>query len=178
MMVSPSWITDMLERRGVAYELLHTCAELMTRQMPHGAHKSQDCLASVVMIIADGRPVQLILPAGRRVVLAQARKLLAADSIRLASEMEMERFFSDCESRSIPPLRRWKGVTVLMDYSMASSQNLLFPAGGNEHMIRLRFEDWFGLVSPGVAFFTEAGLALRLTTGPPSASFVFSDAGA
>ena len=164
MMGAPSWITDMLEKRDVAYESLHTSAAFLASQMPHGAQISHDCVASVVMIFADGRLVQLILPASRRVVLAQAGKLLAAGSIRMASKPEMERLFSDCDARSIPPLRRWKGVTVLMDFSMASTRNLLFQAGGNEHTIRMRFQDWFELVSPGLAFFTEAGHSSRRVT--------------
>ena len=112
--------------------------------------------ASVVMIIADGRPVQLVLPANRRVVLARVQRLLAAKAVRLASEVEIERHFSTCETRSIPPPRLWKGVMVLMDFSMASTRSLVFQAGGYQKTIRLRFQDWLELVNPGVGFFTEA----------------------
>lgn len=146
----------MLEKRGVAYESLHHRVALTARVEAHGKHIGGDCLAKVVMIIADRVPVQLILPASRSVVLDRVRKLLAADSIRLASEVEMERLFTDCAARSIPPLRRWKGVVVLMDFSMAGTRHLIFQAGGHEDTIRLIFQDWFELVSPGVAFFTEA----------------------
>ena len=103
--------------------------------------------------MADGRPVELILPASRRVVLDRVRKLLGANAIRLASEAEMERIFTDCETGAIPPLRHWNDVTVLMDASMALAPSLVFQAGTHEDAIRLKFQDWLELVTPRVEFF-------------------------
>jgi Ala-tRNA(Pro) deacylase len=154
-MTSTSWINEMLEKRGVPYELIQHTFAFTTAEATHGKHNSSDCLVRVDLIVADRRPVQLILPATRRVVLDRVRKLLAADSTRMASETEIERLCGGCEKRSIPPFRRWKGVIVLMDFSMASTRNLMFEAGEHEGIIRLSFQDWFELVSPGVAFFTE-----------------------
>ncbi len=65
----------------------------------------------------------------------------------------MERIFTDCETGAIPPLRRWKDVTVMMDSSMSSARELVFQAGTHEDAIRLNYQDWFALVSPRVEFF-------------------------
>jgi Ala-tRNA(Pro) deacylase len=110
-------------------------------------------LAKVVVVIADGRPVELVLPASRRVVLERVQKLLGASAVRLASEAEMEQIFTDCETGAIPPLRHWKDVAVLMDASLASVRDLVFQAGTHEDAIRLKYEDWFALVTPRVEFF-------------------------
>jgi hypothetical protein len=99
--------------------------------------------------------VELILPASRRIVLDRVGKLLGADAVRLASEAEMEKIFTDCETGAIPPLRHWKDVAVFMDASLASAETLVFQAGTHEDAIQLNFHDWFALVSPGVGFFSE-----------------------
>jgi Ala-tRNA(Pro) deacylase len=154
-MATAAWIKDMLEKRGVAYEELHHRVAFTAQEVAQSEHISGDRLAKVVVIIADGRPVELILPASRRVVLDRVRKLLAADAIHLASEAEMERIFTDCETGAIPPLRHWKDVTVLMDASMSNTRDLVFQAGTHADAIRLKFQDWLALVNPRVESFTE-----------------------
>jgi len=154
-MATTAWIKSMLERRGVAYEELRHRVAFTAQEVAQSEHVSGHCLAKVVVVVADGRPIELILPASRRVVLERVRKLLGADAIRLASEAEMERIFSDCETGAIPPLRHWKDVTVLMDASMSNARELVFQAGTHEDAIRLKFQDWLALVKPRVEFFTE-----------------------
>jgi Ala-tRNA(Pro) deacylase len=152
-MTSTGWIKDMLEKRGVAYESLHHRVAFTAQEVAQSEHISGDCLAKVVVVMADDRPVELILPASRRVVLDRVRKVLGANAIRLASEAEMERIFTDCETGAIPPFRHWKEVPVLMDASMSNAQDLVFQAGTHEDAIRLKFQQWFALVNPRVEFF-------------------------
>ena len=152
-MTSTSWIKDMLEKRGVAFESLHHRVAFTSQEVAQSEHISGDNLAKVVVVIADGRPVELILPASRRVVLDRLRKLFGVNAIRLASEAELERIFTDCETGAIPPFRHWKEVAVLMDASMSNAQDLVFQAGTHEDAIRLKFQQWFALVNPRVEFF-------------------------
>jgi Ala-tRNA(Pro) deacylase len=67
----------------------------------------------------------------------------------------MERFFPDCEVGAVPPLRHWKDVGVLMDRSLSGEGDILFQAGTHTDAIRLRFRDWYELVKPQVAAFSE-----------------------
>lgn len=82
-MTSTKWIKDMLEKRGVAYESLHHRVAFTAQEVAQLEHISGESLAKVVVVITDGRPVELILPASRRVVLERVRKLLGA--MRFAS---------------------------------------------------------------------------------------------
>ena len=154
-MATATWIKNMLEKRGVAYEELHHRVAFTAQQVAQSEHVSGHCLAKVVIAMADGRPVELILPASRRIALDRVRRLLGADVVRLASEAEMDQIFTDCETGAIPPLRHWQDVTVMMDASMAGAQDLVFQAGTHEDAIRLKFQDWLTLVSPRVEFFAE-----------------------
>ena len=152
-MATATWIKNMLETRGVVYKELHHRVAFTAQEVAQSERVSGHCLAKVVVAMADGRPVELILPASRRVVLDRVRRLLGASAVRLASEAEMEKVFTDCETGAIPPLRHWKDVTVMMDASLSSAQDLVFQAGTHEDAIRLKFHDWLALVSPRVEYF-------------------------
>jgi Ala-tRNA(Pro) deacylase len=158
-MATAEWIKDMLEKRGVAYEELHHRVVFTAQEVAQSEHVSGNRLAKVVVVIADGQPTELILPASRRVVLDRVRKLLGASEVRLASENEMDKIFADCETGAIPPLRHWKDVTVLMDPAMRVEGDMVFQAGTHEDVIRLKFHDWLQLVNPRIETFTEPEIA-------------------
>jgi Ala-tRNA(Pro) deacylase len=155
IMATITWIKSMLDRRGIAYEELHHRVAFSAQEVAQREHVSGHRVAKVVVVVADGRPVELILPASRRVVLGRVEELLGAVEARLASEAEMERIFTDCETGAIPPLRHWKDVEVIMDASMPGGGDLVFQAGTHEDVIRLKFRDWFELVQPLVGAFSE-----------------------
>jgi Ala-tRNA(Pro) deacylase len=157
-----AWIKSMLERRGVSYEESHHRVVFTAQEVAQREHISGHRLAKVVVVLADGRPVELVLPASRRAVLDKVKELLGAARVRLASEAEMSTIFTDCETGAIPPLRHWKDVAVLVDASMPSHGDLVFQAGTHEDVIRLNCQDWLRLVRPLVASFTESEHSARL----------------
>lgn len=155
-MTTTVWIKEMLDRREIPYEQLHHRVAFTAQGIAQREHVSGHRVAKVVVALADGRPVELVLPASRRVVLDQVRELLGANEVRLASEAEMDRIFTDCETGAIPPLRHWKEVEVLVDATMPNEGDLVFQAGTHEDVIRLRAQDWFGLVRPLVGSFSQS----------------------
>jgi Ala-tRNA(Pro) deacylase len=153
-MAASAWIKQMLNARGVPFEEHHHLDAFTAQELAEREHVSGHRVAKVVVVIADGRPVELVLPASRRVALDQVRDLLGAGSVRFASEVEMERFFTDCELGAVPPLRHWRDVEVWMDASMQVEGDIVFHAGTHQDAVRLRFADWFALVQPRVGAFT------------------------
>jgi Ala-tRNA(Pro) deacylase len=147
----------MLERRGIPFEELHHPEVYTAQEVAQREHVSGHRVAKVVVVIADGRPVELILPASRHVNLDRVRTVLHAQELRLATEEEMERSFTDCEVGAIPALRHWKDVDVLMDRSLNVEGDILFQAGTHADAVRLNFRDWYEMVNPQVATFSEPG---------------------
>ena len=156
-MATPLWIRKMLERRGIAFEELHHPEVYTAQEVAQREHVSGHRVAKVVVIMADDRPVELILPASRHVNLDRVRTVLHAHALRLATETEMEKFFTDCELGAIPPLRHWKDVGVLMDRSLNVEGDILFQAGTHADAVRLNFRDWYEMVKPQVATFSVPG---------------------
>jgi Ala-tRNA(Pro) deacylase len=153
-MSTATWVKDMLNQRGVAYEELHHPEAFTAQEVAQREHVPGHRVAKVVVVIADGKPVELILPATRRVLLGQVRMRLGAQEVRLATEQELQRHFADCELGAMPPLRHWQGVDVFMDDSMRVDGDIVFQAGTHLDAVRMRFEDWFALVNPRVDYFT------------------------
>jgi Ala-tRNA(Pro) deacylase len=145
----------MLRARGVPFEEFHHPAAYTAQEVAQREHVSGRRVAKVVAAVVDGRFIELIVPANRRVRLDQVREVLRAREARLASEKEMEEVFGDCEVGAIPPLRHWEGVDLLMDRSLQVAGDILFQAGTHEDAIRVRFRDWSELVRPQVATFSE-----------------------
>lgn len=155
-MNAPGWVRKLLQSRGIPFEELHHPDAYTAQQVAQHEHFTGHRVAKVVVALADDKPVELILPATRRVDLDRVRELLGARNVRLATEAEMEKIFTDCETGAIPPLRHWQDVEVLMDASMdVGVGDILFQAGTHHDAVRLSFRDWFDLVNPRVEEFCE-----------------------
>jgi Ala-tRNA(Pro) deacylase len=154
-MATASWIRTLLEKRGVRFEERHHREVYTAQEVAQCEHVSGHRLAKVVVVVADGRPMELILPASRRVDLDRLRKVLRTHFVRLATESEIERFFGDVEAGAIPALRHWRDVEVLMDRDMEVEGEIMIQGGTHEDAIRLDYHDWFDIVRPRIASFSR-----------------------
>jgi Ala-tRNA(Pro) deacylase len=154
-MAAATWIREELDQRGIAYKELHHREAFTAQEVAQAEHVSGHCVAKVVCVLADGRPVELILPASRRVDLEQVRDLLGAEKLRLATEDELACWFDDCEVGALPALRHWRDVDVIMDGNLTSSGDILLLGGTHSDAIRMNFDDWFAMVNPRVELFSE-----------------------
>jgi Ala-tRNA(Pro) deacylase len=154
-MATPIWVRKMLQLRGIPFEEFRHVEAFTAQEVAQREHFSGHRLAKVVVVMADGRPVELILPASRHVSMDRVRAVLNARELRLATEGEMETVFTDCEVGAVPPLRHWKDVAVLMDRSLQVAGDILFQAGTHTDAIRVNFRDWYEMVNPQVATLSE-----------------------
>jgi Ala-tRNA(Pro) deacylase len=156
-MATATWIREKLDREGIAYQELRHPAALTAQEVAQREHVSGHRVAKVVCVLADGCPIQLVLPASRRVMLEWVRELLGARQVRLATEEELGWFFSGCELGAIPALRHWPGVKVLMDGHLRCDRDIFILGGTHSDALRIRFDDWFDLVNPRVELLSEPG---------------------
>lgn len=165
-MATATWIRDSLAKRGVDFEELHHDEVYTAQQMAQCEHVTGHRVAKVVVVMADGRPFEVVLPASRRLDLQRAKEFLRAGECRLATEQELSKHFIDCEVGAMPALRHWQGVDVLMDFSMKVHGDIVFHGGTHCDAVRMNFDDWFDMVSPRVGSFTDP-----IGSGPRRASF-------
>jgi len=154
-MAIATWVREELNQRHIPFEELHHPEAYTAQQVAQYEHVSGHRVAKVVCLMADGRPIELILPASRKVNLAWVGQLLGAAEVRLATEEELRTWFADCEVGAIPALRHWRGVDVLMDGHLETGGNILILGGTHRDAIRMRFDDWFEMVQPRVELLSE-----------------------
>lgn len=154
-MSTATWVRDELDQHGIAYEELHHPDAYTAQQVAQREHVTGHRVAKVVCVMADGRPIELVLPASRRVVLDCVRELLGANEVRLATEDELGQHFTGCEVGAIPALRHWRGVDVIMDGNLCCGGDIFILGGTHRDAVRMKFDDWFELVNPRVEEFTE-----------------------
>src|SRR5262245_29185183 len=155
VMAAATWVRGELDRRGVPYQELNHPEACTAPGVARRGHTSSPRLAQVVCALADGQPVALVLPAGRKVRLDRVSEVLRAREVRLATEDELGRYFTGCEAMAIPAPRHWPGVEVVMDGHLCCDGDILLLGGTHCDAVRLRFEDWLRLVRPRVEFFSE-----------------------
>ncbi len=153
-MTTPLWIKKMLEQRGVPYRESHHAEAVTAQEVAQHEHVTGHRVVKVVVAVADGKPIELVLPAARKVDLDRLRTLMGVHDLRLASEAEMASMFPGCEVGAVPPLDNWPGIPVIMDRSMDVKGEILFQAGTHEDAVRVRFDDWFRVVHPRVEEFS------------------------
>jgi prolyl-tRNA editing enzyme YbaK/EbsC (Cys-tRNA(Pro) deacylase) len=120
-----------LQMRGIPYEEANL--------KDAGEHR----VVKAVVVIADGKPVTLVLPANREVNLGLVRGILGAEEARLANDEETALFFPEWD------------VPVLMDRSLYAEGDIVILAGTHGDAIRLKFRDWYDMVRPRIAVFAE-----------------------
>jgi Ala-tRNA(Pro) deacylase len=154
-MATATWIRNDLEERGIAYEELHHDDAYTAQTVAQREHVSGHRVAKVVGVMADGRLIELVLPASRRVMLDWVRDLLRAREVRLATEAELEQCFTECEPGAIPALRHWPGVDLIMDGNLRVDGDILIQGGTHRDAIRMRFDDWVKMINPRVELLSE-----------------------
>lgn len=163
-MAMQAWVRQALEAHKAPYQELHHGLAFTSQHLAELEHVSGHQVAKVVVVIADGRPIEAVLPASRYVDLGMIRETVGANRCRLATEQEIAARFDGCEVGAMPPMRRWPGIDFLMDESLRTSGDIVFPAGTHRDAIRMKFDDWEDLVQPRIANFSrEIGGAGRDT---------------
>lgn len=153
-MALKGWIRDTLERSGIPYSVLHHDRVFTAQGLAHREHFSGRHVAKTVVLMANGYPVQAVLPASRHMDLAKFAAVLGVADLHLATEGEMRGLFPDCAVGAEPPLRHWKNVELWMDESLRTNGDILFAGGTHEDGIRMNFADWYRVARPNVAAFS------------------------
>ena len=91
--------------------------------------------AKVVICVADGEPIQAVIPAPLIVNLDWLSALAGASSMRFALNEESQTWFSDCEPGAMPP---WSahGQRAFVDSALTAEFDVVFHAGTHRQAIR------------------------------------------
>jgi len=154
-MSTPVSIHAFLEDARVPYTVVPHPTNLSAQMDATGRSMPARGWAKVVICVADGEPIQAVLPAPLIVNLDWLSALAGASSIRFALNEESRTWFLDCEPGAMPPLGPLYGQRVFVDSALATEFEVVFNAGTHRHAIRMRYTDLAAVTQPTIGRFAE-----------------------
>lgn len=135
-----------LDANGVQYDIIPHPHTVSSHETAAVAHVSEDQLAKSVVLEDEEGYLLAVLPASRRVAIGELREQLNR-SVELAGEGELGELFEDCETGAIPPVGAAYGIPSVVDDSLFEASEVYFEAGDHEDLVRMRAEEFLGLLS-------------------------------
>jgi Ala-tRNA(Pro) deacylase len=151
-------IREFLKSRQVWFETVLHCPAPYASKRAQCVHVSGRRVAKGVLVKAAGGDVLVVLPATQRVDLNRLARYLGEAEVRLATEDEVERVFSDCERGALPPFGRLYGLKTVVDVSLGTSGELIFQANFRHEGVRMRYHDYDAIEAPARAQIAVPGL--------------------
>jgi Ala-tRNA(Pro) deacylase len=143
-----------LRENGVAYETQHHPQAFTAQEVAASEHIPGRILAKVVIVIADGQPTMLVLPANQHVYLPEVARVLKAKEAHLAEESEFAPLFPDCEVGAMPPFGNLYSLPVYVDAVLTNEDRFYFQAGSHTDTMSMSYSDFARLVKPTVTALT------------------------
>ncbi len=146
-------LKDYLERAGVTYSTITHPVAFTARDAAAAANVVGRDFAKTVVVRIDGVLSMIVLPASRRLLLADLREMLGSDDVRLATEGEFRDAFPDCEVGAMPPFGNLYGMRVYVAAALADEPTIAFNAGTHTDVVQISYADFQRLVQPHVLDF-------------------------
>lgn len=154
-MAATSLVHEFLRDARVPYTVLPHSRAVTARGEAAAAHVPGDHWAKVVICVADGEPIQAVVPATRTVDLEALLDLTGAMKIRLATEEELRLLYPDCQDGAIPPFGHIFRQRVFVDIALAGQTHIVFNSGRHTEAIAMRSADFASVVRPIIADFAQ-----------------------
>ena len=139
-------VEQYLSREGVPYEMTQHAPTLSASQTAQACHISGHRIAKGVLVKDEQGYVLVVLPASHHITFEEL-DLRLHRPLRMASEREAARLFSDCETGSIPAVGAAYGLEVVLDESLADTPDVYFEAGDHKTLVHVRGPDFDRLMA-------------------------------
>lgn len=126
-------LKDYLADARVDYDLVDHRRTETSSKTAQAAHVPGDRLAKGVLLHHDGGYVLAVVPSTHRVELDSLEQTFGR-GLKLASELEIESLFDDCQLGAIPPAGAAYDVETVVDESLDLLPEVFFE-GGDHHTL-------------------------------------------
>ena len=134
-----------LAEHGVEYDVLTHSPTPSASRTAESSHISGNRIAKGVVLKDEAGYLLALLPASHHIGLDEINSILGR-SLKLATEEETSRLFSDCEVGAVPAIGAAYGLDVVMEESLARQPDIYFEGGDHTSLVHLSGEQ-FGKLS-------------------------------
>lgn len=148
-------VVEYLNEQGCEFKVTEHKTVFTASQLATVEHVSPRQVAKPVVVRASNERFYLcVLPADRKISLFALEQHLDVDNVRLATESEMEKLFSDTALGAEPPLGNLYHLPTLMDRSLAKDKEIVFQGGTHERSVWMPMAEYRRLANPTVLKFS------------------------
>ena len=133
-----------LRERGASFRLLEHAPVFTSEEAARVRGTPREAGAKALVLLAQDRPVHVVLPGHRRVDNAQLRAILGTRTLRFATPEELLSL-TGCIPGAVPPFGNLFGLPVFVDEELAQRDEIAFNAGSNSVSIVMRCADFLRL---------------------------------
>ena len=155
-------LAEILKRERVPYLMVRHPPAFTAPELSALAHIPGRRSAKVVICIADGRPLQAVVPAHYSVDLEALRELARAVSLRLAREDEIAALYPEFEVGATPPFGMLHGHPVFVERCFVGEPEMVFNAGTHTDSLCMHYGDFAEVAKPTVGVFGVAPIRSRV----------------
>jgi len=142
-------LASFLREHGVAFRVMEHAPVSTSEEASRVRGTPIEAGAKALVLLAETRPVHVVLPAHRRVDNARLRAILGTRTLRFASPEELLSL-TGCAPGAVPPFGNLFGLPVFVDEELARREEIAFNAGENSVSILMRAEDFVRLSGAAV----------------------------
>ena len=110
--------------------------------------------AKALVMIADKKPVMLVLSAATKVDTKAFKKAFKVKDLRMASEGEVTKL-TNLKIGSVPPFGNLFDLPVYLDKKLGENKQIVFNAGLHERSVKMIYRDFVDLVKPTLGEFAS-----------------------
>ncbi len=146
-------IRDFLQARSVRFEVLLHAPSPSAAHLAGSVHVPGRSVAKSVLVKAGETFALAVLPATHRIDTVRLAEVLGVEGLRIATEVEVETIFADCEPGALPPFGRPYGLSTVLDASLSAGAEIVFVGNTRHEGVRMRFKDYERIEAPMKARF-------------------------
>ena len=145
-----------LKKNSVRYEVIEHVPVFTAHEAAVASHVPDKELAKTLIVQTDGKYCMVVMPADHRLDEHLLGKAIKAKQLHLAQEEDLKPLFPDCELGAMPPFGNLYALPVYIDKLLIHDDEIVFHACTHTKSIRLKMNDYLGLVKPAIAEFSRS----------------------
>lgn len=152
-MALPPSLAAALKRERMPYLVFRHPPAYTAQETAAISHTPGRCVVKVVICMADGHPVQALVPAHYQVDLERLRVIARVETLRIAREEEVAALYPDFEVGAAPPFGTMYGHRVFVEQCFVGEPEMVFNAGTHTDSLCMHYSDFAEMVKPVVGAF-------------------------
>lgn len=139
-------LTKYLASRRATYDVVEHQPTISAKEAARQADIPSDRMLKAVLLRDGNGYLLAILPASERLNLGRIRICLRR-RLRLATEGEIARLFSDCESGAVPAIGAAYNLDMVVDDALANQPEIYFEGGDHRSLIHMKGAEFWQLAA-------------------------------